>query len=108
MEVSITPLVLLKRFVFLQANVFLNKINFILDNASDIIHAGTLCLGTQVEVIIDMENPSREPLKYKMALKSILLNGHVNLMAVSVMLVSNYPDVILFPNSNNEIKVRNS
>lgn len=79
-----------------------------LDNGSDVIHAGTLCLGTQVEVIIDIENPCREPLKYKMALKSILLNGEINLRAVSVMLVSNYPDVILLPKSDNEIKVRNS
>ncbi len=62
-------------------------------------------MGTQVEVIIAIENPCEDALKYKMTLKSILVNGEVNFSAVSVMLVSSHPDILLLPRSENEIKV---
>lgn len=71
----------------------------------DTINAGVLCIGTQVEVIITVENPCNEQLKYKMSLSSIVVKGETNFSAASVVLVSNKPDIILAPKVENDIKV---
>ena len=71
----------------------------------DVLDAGILCVGTQVEVIISVENPLAIPVKYGVVLKSVIANNKQNFSAVSVMLVADQPNITLTPNTENEIKV---
>lgn len=73
---------------------------------ADALDAGVLCVGTQVEVIIAIENPSYIPVKYKMFLKSIFANKKLNSSAATVVLVSEQQDIILSPKTESEIKAR--
>lgn len=62
-------------------------------------------MGTQVEVIVAIENPTEVTLNYKMTVKSVNVNGYPNMSAASVMLVADYPSIFLLPDVENEIKV---
>lgn len=75
---------------------------------NDAIFAGTLCVGTLAEVICVVENPTNEPLNYKIRLKSISLVAGVassNFPVASVMLASTQDHVIFQPRSETEINV---
>lgn len=73
---------------------------------TDVLDAGVLCVGTQVEVIIAMENFSNMRVKYKPTLKSVVADKTLNFSTVSVMLISDEPDITLLPRTESEIKVR--
>ncbi|XP_065208747.1 uncharacterized protein LOC135837414 [Planococcus citri] len=74
---------------------------------NDVIFAGTLCVGTLAEVICVVENPTDEPLNYKIRLQSIVSTAGVSsgYPAASVMLASTQDHVVFQPRSETDINV---
>lgn len=67
------------------------------------IFAGNLCVGTLAEVIVVVENPTKEILEYKICLKSITNDKPSSYPAASVMLASNDEYVTFSPRVETEI-----
>lgn len=74
-------------------------------NENDSIFAGNLCVGTLAEVIVVVENPTNEPLKYKISLKSISNDKPSSTPAASVMLASDNEHITFLALAETEINV---